>query len=113
LKFESTSTGSGSPVVFLPDVSSVLLRPESEFLRVLVFLCVLCVQAFDIVFRPQNLNTEHTEKCENTERELVSQWKTDRLKPVLLESDGQRGLFGEKIANRITITEGNSNAVRH
>ncbi len=40
------------------------------------------------------------------------EWKADRLKPVLLESDGQSGLFGEKIINISTIREGNSNGLR-
>jgi hypothetical protein len=58
------------PVVFLAPVSSPLSRPWSGLLRVLEFLCVLRVKAFDVVYRRQNLNTEYTEKYENTEREL-------------------------------------------
>jgi hypothetical protein len=75
--FESTSTGSGGPTVFLADVSSGLLWGRLMLLRVRDF-----------------------------------EWKADRLKPVLLESDGQSGLFGEKIINISTIREGNSNGLR-
>jgi hypothetical protein len=40
------------------------------FLSALVFLCVLCVKAFDVSFSAgKNLNTEDTEKNENTEKE--------------------------------------------
>jgi hypothetical protein len=62
----------GQPFVFLPDVSSELLRQKPGLLRALAFLRALSVKAFDFVFRPQNLNTEHTEKDENTEAELDS-----------------------------------------
>jgi len=67
---ESTSTRSGALLDFLAAISSPLARPRSGFLRVLEFLCVLRVKAFDVVFRPQNLNTEYAENYENTEREL-------------------------------------------